>query len=856
MRKRPCAPSKSLSHDTCDRLQTCDMQTTNPDTGNSSLARRSFGTSFSARASVPQKRKAEVPVESEHDSQSNPSRSLQRHRHVEPSRQIARSHAPLQRPTGTFEQDSSIVFVGPRGNGKSSLAVIAATALQRKVVEADDLFFQATGLSQGAFRKAHGVEQHRLRQADLLREMLLQHDKHCIIACGPHVVVGRGRELLKDFSRSHAIINVSRESSAIETSLDAKGQRRMIDAVQEMHSMHRQLSNFEYYNLEEDWRSELQSASEVGAEGTLPHRVYRKSSFQTLQHTKKDLISFLSTSLGLNASEGTFHTLQPPDPELRPDTVALSIPINMVEKLDLDWDALECGHDAVELVMNATPTLLATPITAITCDTIGRSIAIVRRHFSLPILFHLRLDSIEHSELESDMLRSYFALLHLGLRFAPEFLTVDLRSPDHDIHRLVNVRGLTKVIGSYYHRNADDGFWAGGKPDEMYRKACETGCNVVRLYQSATSTSDNFSCLALMSRMRSKTDGIPVVAYNLGPLGTLSSVFNAVLTPVTHPSLQIGEPAADHPTAPTITAGEMQQIRYATKALNSLKFYVFGSDVKYSLSPAVHNAGFATCWMPHTYDERQCDSLDLIRTLIRGSEFGGASISMPFKAEVVDIVDYLSPSARAIGAVNTLLPVRSLNGVNVSSHSFSKYQRNRSGPVTALHGANTDWMGIYACISRYISPANAPSPHTTSVVIGAGGIARASIYAMARLGVSNIFVLNRTLAHAEALAEHYNSNTGSSGGLQGSAAALDTVSAVKPTVRILNSRDEAWPEGFSYPSIIAYTIPTRQAGTSGQRDWRVPEHWLENETGGLLVDVCLSFPGCATVSDQIAGFLP
>jgi 3-dehydroquinate dehydratase type I len=836
------------------------MQSTSLDTDNPSLARHSLEGPSSATASVPQRRYAELSAESEHNSQSTRSLPPRRYRHVEPAPHSAsgtfRLHTPLQRQTGTFKQESSILFVGPRRNGKSSLAVIAATALRRKVVEADDFFFEATGLSQAAYRKAHGVEQHCLRQAELFREMLLQHKEHCVIACDPHVVVGGGRELLQEFSRSHAIINVSRESTTIETSLDAKNQRRLVDAIQKMHSIHHQLCNFEYYNLAEGWRSELQSVSETDSEGVFPHRVYRKSSFQTLQHTKKDLISFLSTALGLNASEGIFHTLQPPDPDLRPDTIALSIPITAVERLNLDLKSLECGQDAVELVMDVTLTLLATSTTAMTCDTIGRSMAIIRRHFSLPILLHLRLDSVEHSELGPDILKSYFALLHLGLRFAPDFLTVDLRSPDHDIRRLVNVRGRTKVIGNYYHPNADDGFWTGVRPNEMYRKASETGCNVVRLYQPAKSTSDNFSCLTFMSQMRSKPDGIPVIAYNLGALGTLSSVLNAILTPVTHPLLQDGNSTADCSIAPTITTREVQQIRYATQTLNPLNFYVFGSDVKYSLSPAVHSVGFAACWMPHTYDERQCDSLDGIYALLRDSKFGGASISMPFKADVVDMVDSLSPSAREIGAVNTILPLRPLIGLNVPNHPFSKYQRNRSGPVTALHGANTDWMGIYACISRYISPANTPTPQTTGVVIGAGGIARAAIYAMARLGVSNIFVLNRTLVHAEALAKHYNSNVGGSRDLRGYDAASNAAHAVKPTIHILNSHDGAWPERYSYPSIVVYTIPTLQAGTYGQRDWRLPEHWLENETGGLLVDVRFSLPSHATISDQPAGFLP
>lgn len=799
----------------------------------------------SMSVSAVRKRKADSLDELESSSRLKPAVLFNQHHRVELSRQdafgVLASHAPLQRQTRSFDRDTSIVFVGPRGNGKSSLAVIAATALRREVVDADDYFFQATGMTRAAFRKAHGVEEHRLRQTELLRELLSRHEKDCVIACGPHVVVGKGRELLQDYSRCHAVICVGREADMIEGCLDLKDQGRLTDVIQEMHPIYHQISNFEYYNLDERWQGATASLSEDGTQDILPNREYRRRSLQTLQNTKKDLTRFLNVAFGLTSSEGLFYTLHPPDPEMRPNTVALSIPMELVESPNVDLNHFEGGSDAVELVMEVTLSALSASTTAMTCDKIGRSVAVIRRHFALPVICNFRLDSIDDSQLTPDILRSYFGLLHLGLRFAPEYLTVDLRSLDEGIRTLVDSRGRTKIMGNLYDRNAQHGLWTGSKADQVYQRARELGCNVVRLYQSALSTANNFSCLAFMSRINSLSNEVPVIAYNLGVLGNLSSAFNTSLTPVTHPLLQAGNfPASSNAlsvTTPAITTREIQQILYATQTLNALKFYVFGSDVKYSLSPAVHNAAFGACWMPHTYCIRQCDSLKDVRALIQDCEFGGASISMPFKPEIVLLVESLSPSAREIGAVNTLIPVRHLDGRKLPEDPCSKCQRHRAGPIAALHGANTDWMGIYACISRYISPANAPSPRTTSVVIGAGGIARAAIYAMARLGVSNIFILNRTLANAETLANHYNSKAQGSHDLGDSTATSSGAKAVRPVVHILKSRDDIWPEEYSYPSIVVYTTPTRRAETSGHREFKVPTHWLQNPTGGLLVDV-------------------
>jgi shikimate 5-dehydrogenase/shikimate kinase len=801
---------------------------------------RSF---MSVRAA--RKRKADSLDELERGSPLNSAVSIDKDRRVELLREDASgllgSHAPFQQPIRTFDRDASIVFVGPRGNGKSSLAVIAATALQREAVDADDYFFQATGMTQAAFRKAHGLEDYRLRQAELLRKLLSRHEKNCVIACGPHVVVEKGRELLEDYSRCHAVICVGREADMIERCLDLKDQGRLTDVIQEMHPIYHQVSNFEYYNLDERWRNVATSRSEHELQDILPNREFRRKSFQTLQNTKTDLTRFLNVAFGLTSSEGLFHTLHPPDPEMRPNTVALSIPMDLVESPNVDLNQFEGGKDAVELVMEVTLSSLRAPMATMTCDTIGRSVAVIRRHLALPVICHFRLDSVDDSQLTPDILRSYFCLLHLGLRFAPEYLTVDLRGPDDDIRTLVDSRGRTKIMGNLYNRNVQHGLWTGPKPDQIYQRARGLGCNVVRLYQLALSTADNFSCLAFMSRTNSLSNGVPVIAYNMGTLGNLSSAFNTSLTPVTHPLLQASKSPAGRnaisPAAPTITTREIQQLQYATQTLNALKFYVFGSDVKYSLSPAMHSAAFGACWMPHTYDTRQCDNLTDVRALIQDPEFGGASISMPFKPEIVLLVESLSSSAKEIGAVNTLIPVRHLDRQQLPEDPYSKSQRNRAGPITAFHGANTDWMGIYACISRYISPANAPSHRTTSVVIGAGGIARAAIYAMARLGVSNIFILNRTLENAETLAKHYNSKVQGSHDFCESTATSSTSKAVNPVVHILKSRDDVWPEEYSYPSIVVYTIPTRQAETSGHRDFRVPTHWLQNLTGGLLVDV-------------------
>ena len=97
-------------------------------------------------------------------------------------------------------------------------------------------------------------------------------------------------------------------------------------------------------------------------------------------------------------------------------------------------------------------------------------------------------------------------------------------------------------------------------------------------------------------------------------------------------------------------------------------------------------------------------------------------------------LDSITPHARAIGAVNTIVP-----------------RRAGAGPAL-LEGDNTDWIAITECSRRNLSPLALSSPAFTALVIGAGGSARAAIYAMHKLGARRIFLFNRTKANADKLA--------------------------------------------------------------------------------------------------------
>lgn len=130
-------------------------------------------------------------------------------------------------------------------------------------------------------------------------------------------------------------------------------------------------------------------------------------------------------------------------------------------------------------------------------------------------------------------------------------------------------------------------------------------------------------------------------------------------------------------------------------------------------------------------------------------KFGGATVRCPFKQEFISLVDHLSSEAQAIQAVNMLVPLRR-HGLE----SFS-LDRNREGPVTAIFGGNIDWIGIYRSIQQNLSSVNAAKRRRLALIIRAGGMARAAVYACLRLEVDHTFTQNRTQAHTEQLLRQF-----------------------------------------------------------------------------------------------------
>jgi len=157
---------------------------------------------------------------------------------------------------------------------------------------------------------------------------------------------------------------------------------------------------------------------------------------------------------------------------------------------------------------------------------------------------------------------------------------------------------------------------------------------------------------------------------------------------------------------------------------------VIGWPVGHSLSPAMHNAAFAALGLDYVYVPLPVPPTrigEAVRGLV-ALGFAGANVTVPHKPAVLPLMDDLTPIARALAAVNTII-VR---------------------PDGSLLGDNTDGYGFMADLQSQI--ANRKSQIEQVLVLGAGGAARAIVYALAEAGTT-IAGVNRTPARAAELCQ-------------------------------------------------------------------------------------------------------
>lgn len=159
-----------------------------------------------------------------------------------------------------------------------------------------------------------------------------------------------------------------------------------------------------------------------------------------------------------------------------------------------------------------------------------------------------------------------------------------------------------------------------------------------------------------------------------------------------------------------------------------MKYGLIGKVLGHSFSKEVHGL-----LADYEYELLELPSEEDVADYLRAKDFSAINVTIPYKETVIPYLDEISPEARAIGAVNTVV--------------------NREG---RLYGYNTDFYGIEAALARL---GFSRLDGKKALILGTGGTCRTAYAVLTHLGAREVYRVSRTpkedsISYEDAVARH------------------------------------------------------------------------------------------------------
>ena len=659
-----------------------------------------------------------------------------------------------------------------RGAGKSYIGHMAASELGWEYLDADELLEQRHGMTCKEYVHQNGWEAFRETETAILSELLKLKAEKTIISLGGGIVeTPSARDVLKEYKACRGpIVHISRDIKEIVHYLTEETERPAYGEEIE-----------EVYNRRRPWFHEC-SSHEFVSLTKIDDGEGRKAKVktQTAVRTFFGHITGLSPNLVNLLSDRKSYFL------------SLTFPDIATQRLLLDDSlgdaAVLGGIDAIELRADLlSPSGPTKAPNAPSIEYVTQQLALLRHFTNLPIVYTIRTIS-QGGAFPDGSEDHLFGLLDTGLRLGAEYIDVETTLPHVRIQNLAKRKGSSKIIASY-HDWSGRLSWNGPEVQAQYTLGAGLG-DIVKIVGKANATEDNFTLHGFVQKISTSPLAKPLIAINMGAAGQLSRILNTTLTPVTHPAL----PVAAAPGQ--LSVPQINSALHLIGQIPSKQFYLFGDPIGQSPSPTLHDTAFKTLGLPHKYSlyPSTMGSLETLKSILHSPNFGGASVTIPLKLTVIPLLDTLSFAGRIIGAINTIVPVTKTDG------------------DIELYGDNTDWTGIQRVIL-------ARSTHKWTVsdvglIIGAGGTARAAIYALHQLGLGKILVYNRTHETAKTVIAGF---------------------PISFNIHIVEDLKDLEKES---PAIVVGTVPASATTTDAKGEGIfLPNSIFSRPEGGIVVDM-------------------
>lgn len=258
----------------------------------------------------------------------------------------------------------------------------------------------------------------------------------------------------------------------------------------------------------------------------------------------------------------------------------------------------------------------------------------------------------------------------------------------------------------------------------IYETLVATDANIIKIALNVNDITDARPLWDLLTRAKRGS----LVPIAMGEAGKWTRIMGPAFgAPLTYGSLDTGKE-----TAPgQITARDLIEIYRVKELTEETKvFGVIGDPVSKSLSPYMHNPAFQAKGIDAVFMHLDVKNLRrFITEFIPGSglNFGGLSVTMPHKQAIIPFLDGIDDAAKAIGAVNT---------VKIEDGKLFGYNTDAHGVIEALKKAYGDLRDARVA------------------VLGAGGAARACVYALKKEG-ADIAVFVRNVRRARAFQKEF-----------------------------------------------------------------------------------------------------
>ncbi len=267
----------------------------------------------------------------------------------------------------------------------------------------------------------------------------------------------------------------------------------------------------------------------------------------------------------------------------------------------------------------------------------------------------------------------------------------------------------------------------------IYERLTDTLADIVKIAVQTDDISDGLPLWKLLGRTRKKDQQLIPIA--MGEAGKWTRILGlAYGAPLTYASLETGKEVAPG----QISAEDLRDVYRVKELSEQTEIYgVIGDPVKFSLSPYMQNAGFKAANLNAVFIPFEVKNLESFITRFlpeSGLNIRGLSVTIPHKQAIMKYLDEIDETARKIGAVNT---VKIVDG--------------------KLRGYNTDAPGFIKPLKKALKNTGGELSGARAAIIGAGGAARAVIYALQKEG-AKVTVFARDTRKAEGLAGEFSTD--------------------------------------------------------------------------------------------------